>query len=219
MPVAYREDAVRIPRGNFIAGGPESPDERPLRIQHLAEPFWISRVPVLGADWQAWLHARPDLRQDALYLSHWGPDRALPAGDADRPIWNLWPEDADRYAASRGARLPTADEWEKAVRGVDGRRWPWGDHWRSGLASTAELGLDRPLPVRALGAHGESHLFGAIGGVFEYTSSWWRDRPDRGRVVMGGCFSHPAAHARPSLRLSHRLSGNLKVGVRLAWDT
>ncbi|HMV68692.1 MAG TPA: SUMF1/EgtB/PvdO family nonheme iron enzyme, partial [Myxococcota bacterium] len=215
MPVRFEVDRVCIPRGNFVAGGANAPDERPLRIQHLAEPFWIARLPVTHADWARYLDARPDDRQDAWYLAHWGADRRMPPGTDDLPIYNLWPEDADRYAAWRGARLPTADEWEKAARGIDGRRWPWGDHWRPGLAVTAELGLTRPMPVRALGAQGEAHLFAAVGGVFEHTSSWWRGRQDRGRVVMGGCYTHEAATARPSLRLSHQLSGNLKTGARL----
>ena len=54
--------------------------------------------------------------------------------------------------------------------------------------------------------------------LFEYTSTAYRGREDRGRVVMGGCYTHPASAARPSLRLSHKLSGNLKTGLRLAWD-
>jgi formylglycine-generating enzyme required for sulfatase activity len=218
MPVRLEPDRVLLPRGNFVAGGAHAPDERPLRIQHLAEPFWIARLPVTGHDWAHYLSEHPDSRQDAWYLQHWGTERRLPAGHGDMPIYHLWPEDADAYAAATGARLPTADEWEKAVRGLDGRRWPWGDHWRPGNAVTAELGLDHPLPARALGAQGDAHLFSACGNTFEYTSSAWRDRTDRGRVVMGGCFTHPARTARTSLRLSHRLSGNLKAGLRLAWD-
>lgn len=216
MPVDLGPDWVRIPRGNFIAGGDVSADERPLRIAHLARPVQIARAPVTQAEWAEYLLARPDDRIDAHYLPHWGADRRLPADGAHLPVYSLWPRDADAYAAWRGARLPTADEWEKAARGLDGRRWPWGDHWRPNRACTAELGTDRPVSVRGLGAHGDAQLYSASGGVFETTSSWYRGRTDRGRVLMGGAYTHPAPVSRVSLRLSHRLSGHLKAGLRLA---
>jgi formylglycine-generating enzyme required for sulfatase activity len=208
---------ARIPAGNFIAGGEHGADERPLRIVHLAQPFWLARTPVTNREWSDFLAAVPDDRVDANYLVHWGVERQLPSADADAPIHHIWPDDADRYAQWAGARLPSADEWEKAVRGIDGRQWPWGDWWKP-AAVVAELGVSRPLAVRALGASGEAALFSAIGGVFEYTSSWYRNREDRGRIVMGGCYTHPASVSRASLRLSHRLSGNLKAGFRLAYD-
>lgn len=218
MPLTIQAERVRIPRGNFVAGGVVSPDERRLRIAHVDRPFWIARAPVTNRAWAAFLDAVPDARQDVNYLPHWGHDRRLPAGQEEHPIHGIWPEDADRYAAWAGGRLPTADEWEKAVRGLDGRTWPWGDWWRPGLAVTAELGLRAPLPVHAFGAHGEAALFGACGGVFEHTATPYRQAADRGRVVMGGCYTHAAHTARPGLRLSHKLSGHLKAGLRLAWD-
>lgn len=218
MPVRFEGDRVRIPRGNFVAGGELSADERPLRIAHLDHDVWIDRAPVTNAAWARYLDANPSARrEDANTLRHWRDGRP-PRGQEEGPVHHLWPEDADAYAAWAGARLPTADEWEKAARGLDGRRFPWGDVAVVGNAVTSELGVSRPLPVRAFGAHGDAALFGAAGGVFEYTASAWRDRPDRGRVVMGGCYTHPLSVARAGLRLSHKLSGNLKAGLRLAWD-
>lgn len=218
MPVVLDGGRVRIPRGNFIAGGDLSGDERDLRVEHLDHDVWIAREPVTNDDWARYLAAQPDDRIDANYLPQWGAHRRVPDGSGAHPVYNVWPEDADRYASFAGGRLPTADEWEKAVRGLDGRRWPWGDRFEPGRAVTSDIGLDHALPVRALGVSGDASLFQAVGNVFQYTSTSWRGRTDRGRVVMGGCYTHPAAVSRASLRLSHKLSGVLKAGLRLAFD-
>jgi formylglycine-generating enzyme required for sulfatase activity len=54
-------------------------------------------------------------------------DGRIPQGELLKPVTMVTWNDAADYCAWDHRRLPNEAEYEKAGRGTDGRRWPWGD--------------------------------------------------------------------------------------------
>ncbi len=147
-----------------------------------------------------------------------------PPGREDHPVVLVSHEDAQAYArwlstrTGRTWRLPSEEEWEKAARGTDGRRFPWGENFDGTLLNSHDTGPFDTVAVGAFpGGASPYGLLDAAGQVFEWTSSTYsKDR----FVVKGGSWDdrgcgicRPAArHTRPGF-LKHIL-----IGFRLVTD-
>lgn len=195
--------------------------------------YFITRTPVTNAQYHAFVEATgrsaPDV--DAKTWRSYGlihpwprtrrhawKNDTPPQGRAEHPVVLVSYEDALAYAAwlskvtSYRWRLPTEREWEKAARGDDGRRFPWGDRFDATRLNSHDKGSFDTVPVGSFPDGASPYgMLDAAGQVFEWTAT-----PAGGgrSIVKGGSWDdkgcgvcRPAArHSRPQF-LKHILVG------------
>lgn len=259
-------DLVYVPAGAFQMGdnfGDGESRDRPVHSVTL-DAFYIGKYEVTNGDWRKfrndpgyddpkfWPGGRPVPKDQSPY---WNDARnhggGTPNSDAYPVLGVNW-DSAVAYcnwlSAKTGKkyRLPTEAEWEKAARGADQRRYPWGneiDHSYatyvsgSGFITAAPVGTYDGGKHGDLATHNAASPYGAYdmaGNVMEWCQDWYsRDYytsspkknpkgPQTGayRVLRGGTFFVDA----PDLRTYRRsaawpsFQAHRMVGFRLARD-
>ena len=209
------EGMAYIPEGEFIMGasGKEGllgievgVDSIPAHKVYL-KSFYIDRYETTNAEYKKFMK-KTGARIPPLWGPWYAPDYP-PIGDKE-PVSDITWFEADAYCKWAGKRLPTEEEWEKAARGTDGRRFPWGDDWKEDIANTEVYSFKKQKPddkrfthtVAEVGAFkGDVSPYGVYdmgGNVMEWTSSWYNPYPgsvlkretfgEKARIMRGGSW-------------------------------
>jgi formylglycine-generating enzyme required for sulfatase activity len=196
-------DLLLVPGGTFQAGG-----ERKRRVGS----FYLARTPVTNQQYAMFLEANPG----AAKPEHWDDERF---NQPQQPVVGVSWHEAVAYAEWADLRLPTEWEWERAVRGTDGREYPWGVHAPDESHANFDGKVGRPSPVGTYpdGAGPYGHL-DLAGNVWEWTDSWF-DENERAKSLRGGSFINGAENLRASIRFRDFPGNrNYNVGFRCAQD-
>lgn len=126
---------VLIPAGKFQFG--EGAEAREVYL----DAYYIGRYEVTCAEYKAFLDAT-----GYRGVPRYWKNGAFPAGKANHPVLFVSLVDAEAYCAwlskktGRKIVIPTAEQWEKAARGPNGWRYPWGNdrdtHYINGKLKT-----------------------------------------------------------------------------------
>lgn len=192
---------VYVPAGQFIFGAEST---AVLRVSEAGEAFWIDRFPVTNAQFCAflnecgnreeggaeWIDLQGAYEKEKCRISGRKGRFAVEPGYENYPVIYVSWYGAAAYAKWAGKRLPTEQQWEKAARGIDGRRYPWGEEFSEQRCNTYEGGIGGITEVGKYGELGRSP-YGAedmAGNVWEWTGSQWAENDDD-RVLRGGAWS------------------------------
>jgi formylglycine-generating enzyme required for sulfatase activity len=183
-------------------------DEGPVEIR-CVQAFLIGRYPVTKKEYAEFVDDN-GYDDEAIWVN--GGFGVVPPrlqGVSNEPVDGISWYEAAAYCKWARCRLPTEVEWERAARGADSRRYPWGNEPPD--ATRANLGRGTSAAVTPVGLFPNGGTPEGIqdmaGNVWEWVDSWYQSGD--ARVMRGGRgLSDPR-----SLRAAYRGRGYPKYGA------
>lgn len=178
---AVPEGMVHVKGGAFLMGRDDGDEyERPAH-QVTVTPFFIDKYEVTCEEYKKFVdathHAVPSSWKEGLF----------PSGFEKIPVTGGTWDDANAYAEWAGKRLPTEEEWEFAARGVDGRRYSWGNEWQANATNSGDSSANKLVEVGSYpDGKSPSGAMDMLGNAWEWTASDLTAYP-------GGQLSSPPA--------------------------
>ncbi len=201
------------------------------KFAHPEMPKGKSHVPLDWADNNELTPPMPGYYKRAV---RWKQYKNAPL-DVDSPVFNVDWFDAYAYATWKGHRLPTEQEWEKAARGTDGRKYPWGNPDDPKLANSGHDFDPNPkkggdidgykrwspvnLPAGDISPYG---IHGMAGNVSEWTASWAASEDGMAGevpVIRGGNWGNPEHLLTRRRAILDPLQQQDTLGFRTVSDT
>ncbi len=224
-----------IPAGKFLMGTKEEVgefDERPPREVTL-KGYAIDLYEVSRESYLKFVEATR--HRDPEVMVFFDNPKKLEASPRQPVVGVSW-DDANAYCRWAGKRLPTEAQWERAARGEDGRRYPWGEEFLEGHTNVrgGEDGFLYTAPVGSFEAGRSPYgLYDTAGNAAEWVFDWYDEfyyregqvtlpkGPEKGvaRVVRGGSWNDPKGDARTTKRMAIAPSrSEAIIGFRCAVD-
>jgi hypothetical protein len=182
----------------------------------VVSPFLLDKTPVTNQAYVAFIDDSGGRIPDS-----WG-SKGPGKNEIDHPVTGISLDEARKFSAWCGKRLPTCREWEAASRSISQYRFPWGIEWDPGRCNGPEHGLNMTTPVDKFpaGASREG-CWDMVGNVWEWCEKSAGDPElDPGYSwVYGGSYRHACVHGNVISRTSV-LDQNryLYLGFRCAKD-
>ncbi len=239
---------VYVPAGEFLMGSAayDTEAENDEKPQHRVtlDAYWIDKTEVTNAQFARFVSETKYVTDGEKAGTGWayngsgweetnGADWRHPEGPGtssqnEHPVVQVSWDDAVAYCAWAGRRLPSEAEWEKAARGTDGRKYPWGNefdgrrvnhcdrncplYWKE---TTYDDGYEFTAPVGSYTAGvSPDGALDMAGNVWEWVADWYAadyyasspatnpsgPASGDGRVLRGGSWNNESTVVRSAFR-------------------